>query len=86
MKISITLEPLIKEILVLPQKLHDKAKRLLVILDVEVCSPGSRRSQTPPSRKSYRLKNMVKCKTYFSSKKKRYIVKTQFIVNFKCLI
>ena len=80
------LEPLIKESLPLPQKLHDKAKRLQNIEEIEVLFPGFKAFTDATEQEIPRPKNKQKRKTHYSGKKKRHTVKTQLTVNSKGLI
>ena len=80
------LEPLIKESLPLPQKLHDKAKRLQNIEEIEVLFPGFKAFTDATEQEIPRPKNKQKRKTHYSGKKKRHTVKTQLTVNTKGLI
>lgn len=80
------LEPLIREILPLPQKLHDKAKRLQSIEEIEAMFPEFKAFIDATEQEIPRPKNKQKRKTHYSGKKKRHTVKTQLTVNSKGLI
>ena len=80
------LEPLVREILPLPQKLHDKAKRLQNIEEIEAMFPEFKAFIDATEQEIPRPKNKQKRKTHYSGKKKRYTVKTQLTVNSKGLI
>ena len=79
------LEPLVREILPLPQKLHDKAKRLQNIEEIEAMFPEFKAfidatEQEIPGQKQTEAQDSLQ------RKKKRYTVKTQLTVNSKGLI
>jgi hypothetical protein len=80
------LEPLAKEILPLPQKLHDKAKRLQNIDEIEAQFPEFKAFTNATEQEIPRPQNKQKRKTHYSGKKKRHTVKTQLTVNSKGLI
>jgi hypothetical protein len=80
------LEPLAKEILPLPQKLHDKAKRLQNIEEIEALFPEFKAFTDATEQEIPRPKNKQKRKTHYSGKKKRHTVKTQLTVNCRGLI
>ena len=80
------LEPLVKEILPLPQKLHDKAKRLQGIEEIEAMFPEFKAFIDATEQEIPRPKNRKKRKTHYSGKRKRHTVKTQLTVNSKGLI
>jgi len=80
------LEPLAKEILPLPQKLHDKAKRLQNIEEIEAMFPEFKAFTDATEQEIPRPKNKQKRKTHYSGKRKRHTVKTQLTVNSKGLI
>ena len=80
------LEPLIKEILPLPQRLHDKAKRLQTVEEIEAMFPGFKAFTDATEQEIPRPKNKKKRRTHYSGKKKRHTVKTQLSVNCRGLI
>jgi hypothetical protein len=80
------LEPLIKEILPLPQKLHDKAKRLQSIDEIEAMFPEFKAFIDATEQQIPRPKNRKKRSTHYSGKRKRHTLKTQLTVNSKGLI
>lgn len=80
------LEPLVKEILPLPQKLHDKARRLQSIEEIEAMFPEFKAFTDATKQEIPRPKNKQKRKTHYSGKRKRHTVKTQLTVNSKGLI
>src|SRR3954452_4580623 len=76
------IEKLIRECVPIPQKIYGITKRIKTPEEVERYFPGflsfidSTEQQQIP-----RPKNKRKRKAYYSGKKKRHIVKTQFMVN-----
>jgi hypothetical protein len=80
------LEPLAKESLPLPQKLHDKAKRLQSIEEIEAMFPEFKAFIDATEQEIPRPKNRKKRRTHYSGKRKRHTVKTQLTVNCRGLI
>jgi hypothetical protein len=80
------LEPLVKEILPLPKKLHDKARRLQTVEEIEAMFPEFKAFTDATEQEIPRPKNKQKRKTHYSGKAKRHTVKTQLTVNSKGLI
>lgn len=80
------LEPLVEEILPLPKKLHDKAKRLQNIEEIEAMFPEFKAFTDATEQEIPRPKDRQKRKTHYSGKRKRHTVKTQLTVNSKGLI
>ena len=80
------LEPLAKEILPLPQRLHDKAKRLQSVEEIEALFPGFKAFTDATEQQIPRPKNKIKRRTHYSGKRKRHTVKTQLTVNCRGLI
>ena len=80
------LEPLIKDVLPTPKKLHDKAKRLQTLQEIEAMFPELKAFLDATEQEIPRPKNKHKRKTHYSGKKKRHTVKTQLTVNKKHLI
>jgi len=80
------LEPLVKEILPLPQKLHDKVKRLQSVEEIEALFPGFKAFTDATDQEIPRPKNKQKRRTHYSGKRKRHTVKTQLTVNSRGLI
>jgi hypothetical protein len=76
----------LKEILPLPQKLHDKAKRLQSIEEIEALFPEFKAFTDATEQEIPRPKNRKKRRTHYSGKRKRHTVKTQLTVNSKGLI
>jgi hypothetical protein len=80
------LEPLVRECLPLPKKMHKLTRRLRTIEEVEEFFPGFKALIDSTEHEIPRPKNAKKRKTHYSGKKKRHTVKTQLIVNSKGLI
>lgn len=80
------LEPLVKECILLPQKLHGMARRARTPEEVEQFFPGFKAFVDSTEQEIPRPKNAQKRKTHYSGKKKRHTVKTQLTVNSKGLI
>lgn len=80
------LEPLVKEVLPIPRKLHDKARRLQRIEDIEAMFPEFKAFTDATEQEIPRPKNKTKRKTHYNGKKKRHTVKTQLTVNSNGLI
>jgi len=75
------LEPLLKEVLPIPKKLHDKARRLQTLQEIEAMFPEFKAFLDATEQEIPRPKNKLKRKTHYSGKKKRHTVKTQLTVN-----
>jgi len=80
------LEPLVKEVLPLPKKLHQKAGQLGTLDDVEALFPGFKAFLDATEQEIPRPKAKGKRRTHYSGKKKRHTVKTQITVNAEGLI
>jgi len=80
------LEPLVSKVLPLPKKIHQKARRLRTIDEVEELFPGFKAFLDATEQEIPRPKNKRKRKTHYSGKKKRHTVKTQITVNENGLI
>ena len=80
------LEPLLKEVLPTPKKLHDKVKRLQTLQEIQEMFPELKAFLDATEQEIPRPKNKHKRKTHYSGKKKRHTVKTQLTVNKKNLI
>ena len=80
------LEPLVTQVLPLPRKMHEKAKRLEAIEEIEVMFPGFKAFLDSTEQEIPRPKNRRRRKTHYSGKKKRHTVKTQLAVNSDGLI
>ena len=75
------LEPVVREILPIPQKLHDRAKRANTPEEVEEYFPGFKAFIDATEQEIPRPKEKLKRKTHYSGKKRRHTVKTQLTVN-----
>ena len=80
------LEPMVSTVLPLPKKVHQKARRLRTIDEVEELFPGFKAFLDATEQEIPRPKNKRKRKTHYSGKKKRHTVKTQITVNENGLI
>ena len=80
------LEPLVSEVLPLPKKLHQKARRLRTLDEIEELFPGFKAFLDATEQEIPRPKNKCKRRTHYSGKKKRHTVKTQITVNKEGLI
>ncbi len=75
------LEPLVREVLPLPEKQYDKVRRLQSIDEIEAMFPGFKAFLDATEQEIPRPKNKRKRKTHYSGKKKKHVVKTQITVN-----
>jgi len=80
------LEPLVKTILPLPGKLHQRAARLGTLEEVEALFPGFKAFLDATEQEIPRPRDKGKRRTHYSGKKKRHTVKTQITVNADGLI
>src|SRR5712692_10027630 len=80
------LEPLVKECIPLPGKLHEMVRRARTPEEVERYFPGFKAFIDSTEQEIPRPKNALKRKTHYSGKKKRHTVKTQLTVNSEGLI
>jgi len=80
------LEPLVKEVLPLPRKIHQRARRLGTLDEVEALFPGFKAFLDATEQEVPRPRAKAKRKTHYSGKKKRHTVKTQITVNADGLI
>lgn len=80
------LEPLIKDVLPTPKKIHEKAKQLQTLEEIEAMFPELKAFLDATEQEIPRPKNKRKRKTHYSGKKKRHTVKTQLTVNSRGLI
>jgi hypothetical protein len=79
------LEPLVKECVPLPEKLHEMARRARTFEEVERSFPGFK-AFVDATQAIPRPKNAMKRKTHYSGKRKTHTVKTQLTVNSEGLI
>jgi hypothetical protein len=75
------LEPLIKLCIPLPKKLYKRTTRLRTIDEVEEYFPGFKAFIDSSEQEIPRPKNKRKRKIYYSGKRKKHTVKTQYMVN-----
>jgi hypothetical protein len=75
------LEPLVTQVLPLPGKIHQRARRLENLDDVEALFPGFKAFLDATEQEIPRPRDKVKRRTHYSGKKKRHTVKTQITVN-----
>jgi hypothetical protein len=80
------IEPLVRECVPIPQKMHKTAKRLRTPEEVEQYFPGFIAFVDCSEQQIPRPKNKERRKMHYSGKKKRHTVKTQLMVNNKGLI
>ena len=83
------LEPAVKkECIPLPEKVHEIARRLTTMEEVEKFFPGFKAfiDSTEQRRSPRPKKDAKKRKTHYSGKKRKHTVKTQLTVNSKGLI
>ena len=75
------LEPLVKETLPLPSKIHRKARRLGSLEELEELFPGLKAFLDATEQEILRPRDKRKRRTHYSGKRKRHTVKTQITVN-----
>lgn len=80
------IEPLIKKCIPLPAKVHRRAKRIGTVEELLKYFPEMKAFLDATEQEIPRPKNKRRRKNYYSGKKKRHTVKTQFITNKKGLI
>jgi len=80
------LEPLVTQVLPLPEKIHQIARRLGNLDEVEVLFPGFKAFLDATEQEIPRPRDKGKRRTHYSGKKKRHTVKTQITVNAEGLI
>jgi hypothetical protein len=80
------LEPLIERCIPLPKKLYRRTRRLRTIGEVEEYFPGFKAFVDSTEQEIPRPKNKKKRKNYYSGKKKKHTVKSQYMVNNQGLI
>ena len=80
------LEPLVTQVLPLPGKLHQRARRLGTLDEVEALFPGFKAFLDAMEQEIPRPGDKGKRLTHYSGKKKRHTVKTQITVNADGLI
>jgi len=80
------LEPLVKDLLPLPVKLHKRITRLTTLDEVEEMFPGFKAFLDATEQEIPRPGDKRKRRSHYSGKKKRHTVKTQITVNAEGLI
>jgi DDE superfamily endonuclease/Helix-turn-helix of DDE superfamily endonuclease len=75
------MEPIVSSCIPLPQKLYNITRRLRTVEEVEIYFPGFQAFIDSTEQEIQRPKNKRKRKNYYSGKKKRHTVKTQYMVN-----
>jgi DDE superfamily endonuclease/Helix-turn-helix of DDE superfamily endonuclease len=75
------IEPLIKRCVPLPKKLYKRTRRLRTIDEVEEYFPSFKAFIDSTEQEIPRPKNKRKRKSYYSGKKKKHTIKTQYMVN-----
>jgi hypothetical protein len=75
------LEPLVKRCIPLPKKLYKRTRRLRTIGEVEEYFPGFKAFIDSSEQEIPRPKNKRRRKSYYSGKKKKHTIKTQYMVN-----
>jgi hypothetical protein len=75
------IEPLVRECVPIPQRMHKTTKRLRTAEEVERHFPGFIAFTDCTEQQIQRPKNKERRKTYYSGKKKRHTIKNQLMVN-----
>jgi DDE superfamily endonuclease/Helix-turn-helix of DDE superfamily endonuclease len=75
------LEPLVKLCIPLPKKLYKRTRRLRTTDEVEEYFPGFKAFIDSSEQEIPRPKNKRRKKSYYSGKKKKHTIKTQYMVN-----
>jgi hypothetical protein len=75
------LEPVVRECVPLPKKIHDQVKRLGTMEEVERYFPGFKAFVDSTEQEIPRPKDATKRRTHYSGKRKMHTVKTQLTVN-----
>ena len=75
------IEPLVRRCIPLPKKLYKRTRRLRTIDEVEEYFPGFKAFIDSSEQEIPRPENKRKRKSYYSGKKKKHTVKTQYMVN-----
>jgi hypothetical protein len=77
------MEPIVKSCIPLPQKLYNVTRRLRTVEEVEIYFPGFKAFIDSTEQEIPRPIDKTRRKEYYSGKKKRHTVKTQYMVNNK---
>ena len=80
------MEPLVSSCIQLPQKLYNLPRRVRTVQEVEIYFPGFKSVIDSTEQEIQRPKNKIKRKNYYSGKRKKHTVKTQYMVNKKGII
>lgn len=80
------MEPLVSSCIPLPQKLYNLTRRLRTVQEVEIYFPGFKAFIDSTEQEIQRPKNKIKRKNYYSGKRKKHTVKTQYMVKKKGII
>ena len=72
------MEPLVSSCIPLPQKLYNLTRRLRTVKEVELYFPGFKVFIDSTEQEIQRPKNKIKRKNYYSGKRKKHTVKTQY--------
>ena len=75
------IEPLVRRCIPLPKKLYKRTRRLRTIDEVEEYFPGFKAFIDSSEQEIPRPENKRKRKRYYSGKKKKHTIKTQYMVN-----
>jgi hypothetical protein len=75
------IEPLVKKCIPLPDKLYNITRRLRSVQEIEEYFPDFKAFIDATEQEIQRPKNKKKRRNYYSGKKKRHTVKTQYMVN-----
>ena len=77
------MEPLVSSCIPLPQKLYNLTRRLRTLQEVEIYFSRFKAFIDSTEQEIQKPKNKIKRKNYYSGKRKKYTVKTQYMVNKK---
>ena len=77
------MEPLVSSCIPLPQKLYNLTRRLRTLQEVGIYFSRFKAFIDLTEQEIQRPKNKIKRKNYYSGKRKKYTVKTQYMVNKK---
>ncbi len=75
------MEPIVSSCIQLSQKLYNITRRLRTVEEVEIYFPGFKAFIDSTEQEIQRPKNKKRKKEYYSGKKKKHTVKTQYMVN-----
>jgi len=80
------MEPLVSSCIPLPQMLYNRTRRLRTVQEVEIYFPGCKAFIDSTEQEIQRPKNKIKRNNYYSGKRKKHTVKTQYMINKKGII